>query len=206
LRERYNAALIDSRIKVLAIGTRPDCITEEIAELIASFKDRVDVWTELGLQTASDKTAKTINRGYPTEIYMKAARILNEREIPFVTHIMIGLPGEGDVELEQTVAALNLSGSWGIKIHSVYVARDTELAGMYERGEYEPIDLETYAERAAYVLTHISPLTVVHRLTGDCPRNMLVAPEWNKDKNAILALIRKKLEERGLRQGSFNMR
>lgn len=206
LSERYNAALIDERIKILAIGTRPDCISDEIAELIASFKTRVDVWVELGLQTASDKTAEIINRGYPTEVYINAARILNKHGIPFVTHIMIGLPGEGDAELEETVSAFNLSGSWGIKIHSVYVARDTELAGMYERGEYEPIDLETYAERAAYVLTHISPLTVVHRLTGDCPRNMLVAPEWNKDKNAILALIRKKLEERGLRQGSFNMR
>jgi radical SAM superfamily enzyme len=137
---------------------------------------------------------------------MKAARILNKREIPFVTHIMIGLPGEGDVELEQTVGAFNLSGSWGIKIHSVYVARNTELARMYERGEYDPIDLDVYAERAAYVLTHISPSVVVHRLTGDCPRDMLVAPEWNKDKNAILDLIRKKLENNGLCQGSLNIR
>ena len=206
LRERYNAALIDNRIKVLAIGTRPDCIDDEIADLIASFKSRVDVWVELGLQTASDRTAEVINRGYPTEVYIKAANVLNKHGIPFVTHIMIGLPGEGDRELEETVAAVNLSGSWGIKIHSVYVARDTELARMYERGEYEPIDMDLYAERAAYVLTHISPLVIVHRLTGDCPRELLVAPEWNKNKNDVLNLIRRKLEEKGLRQGSLNLR
>ena len=206
LRERYNAALIDNRIKVLAIGTRPDCIDDEIADLIASFKSRVDVWVELGLQTASDRTAEVINRGYPTEVYIKAAKMLNKHGIPFVTHIMIGLPGEGERELEETVAAVNLSGSWGIKIHSVYVARDTELARMYERGEYEPIDMDVYAERAAYVLTHISPSVIVHRLTGDCPRELLVAPEWNKHKNDVLNLIRRKLEEKGLRQGSLNLR
>ena len=206
LRERYNAALIDNRIKVLAIGTRPDCIDDEIADLIASFKSRVDVWVELGLQTASDRTAEVINRGYPTEVYIKAAKMLNKHGIPFVTHIMIGLPGEGERELEETVAAVNLSGSWGIKIHSVYVARDTELARMYERGEYEPIDMDVYAERAAYVLTHISPSVIVHRLTGDCPRELLVAPEWNKNKNDVLNLIRRKLEEKGLRQGSLNLR
>jgi radical SAM superfamily enzyme len=77
---------------------------------------------------------------------------------------------------------------------------------MYERGEYEPIELDVYAQRVAYVLTHISPSVVVHRLTGDCPRDMLVAPEWNTDKNKTLALIRKKLEDKDLRQGSFNIR
>ena len=206
LRSKYSNALVDSRIKVLAIGTRPDCIDEDVCALIESFKEQVDVWVELGLQTASDKTADVINRGYKTEVYIRAARMLLSHGIPFVTHIMIGLPGEGDEELRETVSVFNLSGSWGIKIHSVYVASGTELGRMYLAGEYTPIELDTYAERAAYVISHISPDCVIHRLTGDCPPELLLAPEWNKNKNAVLELIRKKLGENGLHQGSYNMR
>ena len=121
LKERYDAALRSERIVALAIGTRPDCITEEIAELIASYKERVDVWVELGLQTASDETARRINRGYKTEIYRRAAEILTSHGIPFVTHIIIGLPGEGEADIDATVDLINESGSFGVKIHSIYV-------------------------------------------------------------------------------------
>ena len=203
LRKRYDEALIDGRIKILAIGTRPDCINGEIAALIASYKERVDVWVELGLQTASDKTAKLINRGYESEIYMRAVEILNAYKIDTVTHLMIGLPGESDAELEETVRLVCSFNPFGIKIHSVYVAEGTELAEMYRRGEYSPIEKNTYTDRAVYVLTHISPDTVVHRITGDCPRDMLVAPEWNLDKNAVIAEINEKMSASSLKQGCF---
>ena len=112
LRERYDSALIDPRIRILAIGTRPDCITDEIAALIASYKDRVDVWVELGLQTASDETAELINRGYKAKMYTNACKILDKYKIPVVTHIMIGLPNEGDSELIKTVEMIKSAGSW----------------------------------------------------------------------------------------------
>ena len=203
LRERYDAALSDERIVVLAIGTRPDCINDEIAALIASYKSHVDVWVELGLQTADDNTAAVINRGYKSEVYERACRILNKYAIPIVTHIMIGLPGEGDAELEETVKLLCKTGTSGIKIHSVYVASGTVLAQMYKRGEYTPITFEDYVRRAAYVITHISPDTVVHRLTGDCPRELLLAPDWNTDKNAVIRAITEYLSGRGERQGTY---
>ena len=203
LRSRYDEALIDDRIKILAIGTRPDCITEEIAELIASYKEKIDVWVELGLQTASDKTAKIINRGYESSVYVHATDILNAYKIDTVTHIMIGLPGEGDEELEETVKLVNSVKPFGIKIHSVYVAENTALAETYRQGLYTPIEMDTYTDRAVYALTHISPDIIVHRITGDCPKNILVAPKWNKDKNAVISEINTKMQTMVVKQGCF---
>ncbi len=203
LRQRYDAALIDRRIVALAIGTRPDCINEEVADVIASYKEKVDVWVELGLQTASDNTAKTINRGYESAVYLKAVKILKSYGIRVVTHIMIGLPGEEQKELEATVSMLNEADPWGIKIHSVYVAEGTMLAEMYRKGEYAPIDMDTYINRTVYVLTHVSPNAIIHRLTGDCPRELLVAPGWNTEKNSVLCGIVRKMEELGVNQGEY---
>ena len=203
LKERYDSALTDERIIALAIGTRPDCISDEIAELIASYKDRVDVWVELGLQTASDVTANIINRGYKTEVYKRAAECLTSHGIPFVTHMIIGLPGEGEGEIDSTVDVINESGSWGVKIHSIYVMEGTALAEMYQRGEYAPPTLEEYVRLSARSLSRLKPDMIVHRITGDCPDGLLVAPEWNRDKNKVINLIRKRLDSDGLCQGSL---
>ena len=203
LKARYDEALIDGRIKILAIGTRPDCISEEIAELIASYKERVDVWVELGLQTANDNTAKLINRGYETAVYVSAMNTLKAHNIDTVTHLMIGLPGESEAELKESVELINKAMPFGIKIHSVYVAEGTKLAKMYRDGEYTPIERDTYTDRALYVLTRISPSIVVHRITGDCPKDMLVAPEWNTDKNGVIAEINAKMKALVVKQGTF---
>lgn len=201
LRERYDAALIDERIKVLAIGTRPDCIDEEIAGLISSYKDRVDVWVELGLQTANDKTADVINRGYHRKTFEKAMAILKEFHIPVVVHLIVGLPGEGIEDVKETVAYVNRFELFGIKIHSIYVMQGTKLAEMYENGEYTPPCRSEYIDSAVYILTHISPDVIVHRLTGDCPRDMLIAPDWNRQKNEIINTIVYKMQLEGLSQG-----
>ena len=203
LKERYDAALISDRIRVLAIGTRPDCITDEIAELIAGYKSRLDVWVELGLQSSSDKTARLINRGYDTEVYFRAADILTSHGIPFVTHMIIGLPSEGEREVIDTVKAINASGAWGIKIHSMYVMEGTHLAQMYRNGEYSPIDEDEYVRLAALAIAYTAPDTVIHRITGDCPPELLVAPEWNRDKNKVINGIRCALESMNFRQGSL---
>lgn len=202
LKQRYDSALISDRIAVLAIGTRPDCIDEEIADLIASYKDRVDVWVELGLQSASDVTAKIINRGYKTDVYRRAARILVSRGIPFVTHMIIGLPDEGEKEIDATVDLIN-EASWGVKIHSLYVMEGTVLADMYRSGDYTPPTLEEYVSLAARSLARLRGDMIVHRLTGDCPDGLLVAPMWNTDKNRTINLIRESLEKDGIRQGSL---
>lgn len=202
LKERYDAALISDKIKILAIGTRPDCINGEIADLIASYKERVDVWVELGLQSASDETARKINRGYPTEIYRRAAEILTSRQIPFVTHMIIGLPDEGEREIDATVDLIN-EKSWGVKIHSLYVMEGTALAELYRSGDYVPPTLDEYVSLAVRSLTRLRPDMIVHRVTGDCPDGLLVAPDWNTDKNKVIELIRERLETNGQRQGTI---
>ena len=203
LKKRYDAALISDKIKVLAIGTRPDCINTEVVELLAEYATRVDVWVELGLQSASDKTAELINRGYNSDVYIEAARLLNERKIPFVTHMIIGLPGEGEAEVDKTVDLINSSGSFGVKIHSLYISEGTRLAKLYREGSFTPITLAQYVSLASRSIARLSPDVIVHRLTGDCPKGLLVAPEWISDKNKVLSEIRSCLERSGHRQGSL---
>ena len=202
LKERYDSALISDRIAALAIGTRPDCITDEIAELIASYKDRVDVWVELGLQSASDEVAAIINRGYKTEVYKRAVSILKAYGIPFVAHMIIGLPGDNAENIDATVDLIN-EDAWGVKIHSIYVMEGTALAGMYRSGSYTPPTMEEYVCLAARSISRLRPDMIVHRITGDCPDGLLVAPDWNKDKNRIIAAIRERLEREEHRQGSL---
>lgn len=201
LRRRYDAALIDERIKVLAIGTRPDCIDEEKCRLIASYRERVDVWVELGLQTANDKTARIINRGYESRSFTEAVELLARYEIPVVAHLIVGLPTESEGEIRETVEFLRDKPVWGLKIHSIYVSRGTRLCEMYERGEYAPPTKDEYLQSVIYILTHINPHIVVHRLTGDCPEELFVAPEWNRNKLLLIDEIRTKMEREGLVQG-----
>ena len=203
LRERYDAALIDDRIKVLAIGTRPDCIDEEICAIIAEYKKRLDVWVELGLQTSSDKTADVINRGYHRDVFERAMELLSKYGIPVVVHLIVGLPGEGIEEIKESVDYINRFDVFGLKIHSIYVMRGTALADMYERGEYEPPTLSEFVFEASYILSHINPKIIVHRLTGDCPGDMLIAPDWNTDKHKIIEKINAYLKENRLYQGSL---
>ena len=203
LKERYDSALIDSRITALAIGTRPDCIDEEIAALIASYNSRLDVWVELGLQTASDKTAKIINRGYGRDTFERAVSILDKHGIPVVVHLIAGLLGETLDDVKATADYISRFKLFGIKIHSLYVMDGTRLSDMYRGGEYSPISEDEYIESVLYILTHISSDTVIHRLTGDCPEGLLLAPEWSLDKTHVLERIRKELEVRGLYQGIY---
>ena len=196
LKSKYEEALISEKIVCLAIATRPDCITEEICEMISSFKSKVDVWVELGLQTSNDKTGIAINRCYDSSDFTNAVKLLNKYDIDVITHIMIGLPGEEHCDIKKTIDFINKHNIQGIKIHSVYVVEGTKLAQMYRNGEYEPIDLEYYIKEVCYCLTHINPDVVVHKISGDAPKNLLVAPEWNLHKKWILNGVEKYLSER----------
>ncbi len=190
LKSRYDSALISDKIRILAIGTRPDCIDEDVCKLLLGYKSRVDVWVELGLQTANDNVAKTINRGYPLTTYLRAAELLKKYNIPFVTHMIIGLPGEDADDTKKTIDTINNSGSWGIKIHSIYVMRGTELERMYREKLYTPPTEAEYIEKTALALSMLNSDIVVHRITGDCPKDMLVAPTWKSDKNELIEKIR----------------
>lgn len=203
LKEKYDSCLIDNRIVALAIATRPDCITDDIAKLIASYKEKLDVFVELGLQTSSDTTAKIINRGYESKVFTKAVNILNKYNIEIVTHIMVGLPGENINNIKNTVEFLNNHNIQGLKIHSCYIVKNTKLAKLYEDGLYSPITLDEYLESASYILTHINPEIIIHKVSGDAPKDLLIAPSWNSHKKWIMNGLDKFLKENNLYQGMY---
>ena len=196
LKEKYEQALISEKIVCLAIATRPDCINEEICKLLAGFKDKVDIWVELGLQTSNNKTGQIINRGYTSEDFTNAVKLLNKYKIDCITHIMIGLPNENHYDLVNTIDFINQHNIQGIKIHSTYVLKNTKLEELYLNGKYEPLTLDNYIKEACYVLTHINSNIIVHKISGDAPKDLLVAPEWNLHKKRIINGIEKYLKKK----------
>lgn len=231
LKLKYNAGLIDDRIVGLEIATRPDCVTEEIARLLKSYTDKYYVCVELGLQTANEQIGKLINRCYSNEEFTKAVDILNKYGIDVVAHIMIGLPNVGiddknnrnisnnydnsnnaskvDIQhelapdIKDTVNFLNQHRIQGLKIHSCYIVKDTKLEELYQLGQYTPISLEQYLKECAYVITHINPNIIIHRVSGDAPKDLLVAPSWNSHKKWIINGLDKYLRENDLWQGMY---
>ena len=203
LKSKYDAALIDDRIVGLEIATRPDCINEDIVNLLKSYKDKYYVCVELGLQTSNDNTGILINRGYSSCQFTSAVKLLNDAGIDVVAHIMVGLPGENFEDLKNTVDFINSHNIQGLKIHSTYVVKNTVLADMYFDGRYEPISLEYYLESLTYVVTHISPDVVIHRISGDAPKDLLIAPDWNLHKKWVLNGFDKILREQNLWQGKY---
>ena len=203
LKKKYDAALIDDRIVGIAIATRPDCINEEIAQLIKSYSNKYYVWVELGLQTSNDNIGKIINRGYNTSEFSRAVDILNKYNIDVVAHIMVGLPNETKNDIKNTVKFINNSKIAGIKIHSTYIVKNTILENMYLNGEYTPITLEYYLDCLTYIITHINSNIVIHRISGDAPKDLLIAPEWNLHKKWILNGFEKILKNENLFQGKY---
>ena len=203
LKEKYDSSLIDDRIVGIEFATRPDCITEEICKLLKSYSDKYYICVELGLQTSNDTTAKIINRGYASEVFTKAVDLLNKYNIDIVTHIMVGLPNESFEDVKNTVNFINNHNIQGIKIHSCYVVKNTKLAEMYTSHEYTPIPFEEYMKNLEYILTHISPDLIIHRISGDAPKDLLIAPDWNLHKKWVLNGIDKIFKEKDLWQGKY---
>ena len=203
LKEKYDAALINSKIVGLELATRPDCINEDIVKLLKTYTKKYYVCVELGLQTSNDSTGKIINRGYSSEDFTNAVALLNKYDIDVVCHIMVGLPNEDLTDLKNTVKFLNEHKLQGIKIHSTYVVKNTELEKMYNAGKYNPISLENYLDALVFIITHINPNFIIHRISGDAPKELLVAPEWNLHKKLVLNGLDKIMRERDLWQGMY---
>ena len=203
LKSKYDAALIDSRIVGLAIGTRPDCINEEIVKLLKSYANKYYVCVELGLQTSNNAIGKVIHRCYTSEQFTKAVVLLNKYNIDVVAHIMVGLPQETKEDIKNTVNFINNHKLQGVKIHCTYVVENTILADMYRKGKYIPLELEDYIETLIYIMTHLNPNLIIHRISGDAPKNILIAPDWNAHKMWILHGFERKFRERNLWQGKF---
>lgn len=203
LREKYYSAFIDDRIVGISIATRPDCINEDVCKLLKEISKTHYVTVELGLQTASDLTANAINRGYKSQIYLDAVKMLKSFDIDFVCHLIVGLPNETISDIAKTVDFINILPPNGVKIHSLYVLKDTPLGKMYLNNKYTPITREYYLEAVSYILTHIPKDVVVHRLTGDGEKDKILAPNWTKEKKKNLNAIFNYMTKNNLQQGCF---
>ena len=203
LKYKYDSALIDDRIVALAIATRPDCINEDVCKLLKTYTNKYYVWVELGLQTSNDSTGEIINRGYTSTEFTKAVKLLNKYNIDVVAHIMVGLPNETDTDLKNTVDFINKHNIQGLKIHCTYIVKNTKLADMYNNGLYNPISLDYYLNALSYIITHISPDIVIHRVSGDAPKDLLIAPKWNLHKKWILNGLDKLMKDNDIWQGMY---
>ena len=203
LRKIYEEALSHEKIVGLAIATRPDCLEDDVLELLADLNKKTFLWVELGLQTLNDDVAKYFNRAYETEIYKEASEKLNKLNIKFVTHIIIGLPKEENDDYLKTAIFAQNCGTWGIKLHLMYVVKNTPLEKLYLNGDLKVNTKEEYVEKIVNVLENISSEIVVHRLTGDGDRETLVAPLWSIKKIDVLNSIHKELKRRNTYQGKL---
>ena len=201
LKSRYDSALVDERIVGLSIATRPDCIDENIAKLLSSYTQKYYVSVELGLQTINENVASFINRGYSNQEFLKAVEILKKYNISVVAHIMVGLPKEEKDDIKNIVEFLNNTQVDGIKIHSTYVIKNTKLEDLYNKGLYTPVKVDEYIEKVIFILTHLRKDIVIHRISGDAPKDLLVAPDWSKHKKIVLNTVENTMRQNNLTQG-----
>ena len=186
LRALYTEAINHPDIVAVSIGTRPDCLPDEVIDLLDELNQIKPIWVELGLQTIHEKTANYIRRGYPLSVYDKAVQDLLSRNIEVITHVILGLPGESKEDMLETVKYVGESGVQGIKLQLLHVLKNTDLAKDYEQGMFECMTMDEYISLISDCLDILPKHVIIHRLTGDGPKRILIAPEWSKDKKKVL--------------------
>lgn len=194
LRKLYLEAIEPDYIVGLAIGTRPDCLGEDVISLLAEINRLKPVSVELGLQTVHEKTADYIRRGYDTAVYFDAVRRLKAAGLEVVTHIILGLPGETAEMMQETTRQAAAAGTDGVKFHMLHVLRGTDLAREYEAGKFDTLSLEEYGELLKGCISCLPEHIVIHRITGDGAKKDLIAPLWSGDKKKVLNYLHKVLE------------
>lgn len=204
LKTLYDAALEEGPFAELIISTRPDCITDEVLDLLEGYKARVGrVWVELGLQSSNDKTLALLGRGHDSECYITSANALHSRGIGVCTHMVVGLPGENQEDFKRTCMCINSVKSEAVKIHNLHVCGGTRLYDWYAQGEVSVASLRRHVENSICLLRHLHKNIVVERLICETPNHRLVAPRTFADKSAFLSLLEKTMEERGVWQGDL---
>ena len=201
LRGIFEEAIKPDEIVALSIATRPDCLGEDVLRLLCELNNIKPVWVELGLQTVHESSAEYIRRGYPLRTYDEAARRLREMGINVITHIILGLPNESREMMLQSVRYAG-ERSDGIKLQLLHVLKGTDLLSDYRRGSFETLSLDEYADLLCDCIEVLPPNVVIHRLTGDGDKKLLVAPMWSADKKRVLNTIQKALRDRNVTQGS----
>ncbi len=199
----YEEALAVDDVVGLSIGTRPDCVNEDILNLLESYTKTHLIWIEYGLQSGHDKTLAVINRGHDVAAFQKAVAMTQNRGIHICAHVILGLPGETKSDMIQTAKLLASTGIDGLKIHLLYIVKGTKLEEMYLAGQYRPMEADEYVDAVCEFLAHTPPNVVIQRLTGDPHPEELAAPTWALDKTKTLNCIKQTLAQRNWRQGIF---
>lgn len=201
LRPMYKEAICHPRVVMLAIATRPDCLPGEVLDLLVECNQVKPVMIELGLQTVHERTAGFIRRGYPLHVYDTAVESLKKRGLEVVTHVIAGLPKESRDDFLETVCHVADAGSDGIKLQLLHVLKGTDLAALYEKGMIQVLEMEDYIETVIDALSILPGEMVIHRLTGDGPKKLLLAPAWSCRKREVLNEIHRQMKLRNVWQG-----
>ena len=204
LQPLFREALAEPTVAGISIATRPDCLPEDIMTMLVhvrqDFPDKF-IWIELGLQTIHEQTARFIRRGYPLAVYDDAVLRLKAAGFPVITHLILGLPGENPEMLLQTIEHMNKIGTWGVKLQLLHVLNGTDLGTLYQNGQYQPLDKDTYLEDVIACIARLSPGIVIHRVTGDGPSDLLLAPMWSRNKRDVLSTLHHRLKQQNVYQG-----
>lgn len=204
LRELFTQAISQPDVAVLSIATRPDCLPPDIILLLKELNRIKPVWVELGLQTIHESTAEFIRRGYPLSDFFRAYQNLKEAGITVIAHVILGLPGESREMIFETIRYLGHLGEHGIdgiKLQLLHILEGTDLAVLYKNGTIPVYSLLEYTDLVIDCIALLPPSVVIHRLSGDGPKELLLAPLWSGNKRLVLNTLAKRLKERGICQG-----
>lgn len=200
----FQSALSDPLFAGISVATRPDCISKDVLDVLAALKkefpDRF-IWVELGLQTVHEKSAERMHRSYRTEVFEECAARLHELQIPVIAHMIIGLPDETPEDYYETVRFLNRMKVAGVKIHLLHFLKGTEFGNEYQAGRIRELTMEEYVGAVSECLARLAPDIAVHRLSGDGSGELLLGPEWSRNKKRVLNAIRHEMKVRGYVQG-----
>ena len=199
----FSEAIAHPDIVALSIGTRPDCLNEDVVAMLSELNQQKPVWVELGLQTIHPQTATYIRRGYDLKCFENALTSLRAANIDVIIHIILGLPGESIDDILATISYLNKLPIQGIKLQLLHVLKGTDLATDYENGCFKVLSQDAYIDLLITCLEHLSPRIVVHRVTGDGPSNLLIAPNWSSAKRTVLNELHRQMRLRNTWQGKL---
>ncbi len=204
LEQVYCEALASPSICGISIATRPDCLSDQVLSLLSCLQHEYPdkfIWVELGLQTIHEKTAEFIRRGYPLPCFEDAFMRLQSLNLPVIVHVILGLPHETREMMLQTITYLNRLHPFGIKLQLLHVLAHTDLADYYLKGNFETLAKDEYLSLVSQSLTHLAPDIVIHRVTGDGPKDILIAPKWSCNKRDVLNSLHKLMKISGAYQG-----
>ena len=201
LQKIFTEAISHPKVIALSIGTRPDCLDDKVIALLSELNRMKPVWIELGLQTIHEDTARYIRRGYSLSCFEDALSRLRAAGLEVIVHTILGLPGETHDDILETIKYLNATDIQGIKLQLLHVLSGTDLAADYQVGKFEVLGRDAYIDLVIDCLEHLRPSIIIHRVTGDEPKELLIAPQWASRKREVLNLLHHRMKEMGSFQG-----